>query len=71
MSGRASGIKLKMLEDYGPFGRSLACAKTPSHCRGSGNIRVRVKVSFTTGAVWSAILATAGLLVPSGAGSPE
>ena len=29
--------------------------------RGTGNIRV--KVSFTTAAVWSAILATAGLLV--------
>jgi len=27
-------------------------------------VRVRVRVSFTTGAVWSAILATVGLLVP-------
>ena len=26
-------------------------------------VRVRVRVSFTTGAVWSAILATAGLFV--------
>jgi len=34
-----------------------------SHSRGPGNIRVRVRVSFTTGAVRSAILATAGLLV--------
>jgi len=40
---------------------AVACAETPSHSRGPGNIRVRV--SFTTGAVRSAILATAGLLV--------
>jgi len=32
-----------------------------SHSRAPGNMWVRV--SFTTGAVWSAILATAGLLV--------
>jgi len=38
-------------------------AETPTHSRGPGNIRVRVRVSFTTGAVRSAILATAGLLV--------
>jgi len=35
----------------------------PSHSRAPGNIWVRVRVSFTTGAVRSAILATAGLLV--------
>jgi len=40
---------------------AVACAETPSHSREPGNIRVRV--SFTTGAVRSAILATAGLLV--------
>ena len=40
----------------------MACAETPSHSRAPGNIWVRVRVSFTTGAV-SAILATAGLLV--------
>jgi len=40
---------------------TVACAKTPSHSRGPGNGRVRV--SFTTGAVWSTILATAWLLV--------
>jgi len=34
---------------------------TPSHSRGPC-IRVRVRVSFTTGAIRSAILATAGLL---------
>jgi len=38
---------------------AVACAETPSHPRGPDNIRV----SFTTKAVWSAILATAGLLV--------
>jgi len=43
---------------------AVACAETPSHSRGPGNIRVRV--SFMTGAVWSAILATAGLLVQDG-----
>jgi len=44
---------------------AMACAETPSHSRGPGNIRVRVRprVSFTTGAVWSAILAIAWLLV--------
>ena len=43
---------------------AVACAETPSHSRGSGNIRVLgVRVSLTTGAVRSAILATAGLLV--------
>jgi len=44
---------------------AMACTETLSHSRRPGNIRVRV--SFTTGAVrslsWSAILATAGLLV--------
>ena len=39
----------------------VACAETPSHSRVPGNIWVRV--SFTTGAVRSAILATAVLLV--------
>jgi len=39
----------------------VACAETPSHSRGPGNIRGRV--SFATGTVRSAILATAGLLV--------
>ena len=38
---------------------AVACAEMPSHSRGPGNIRVRVWVSFTTGAVRSAILATA------------
>jgi len=42
---------------------AMACAETPSHSCRSGNITVRVRVSFTTGAAWSAILATAGLLV--------
>ena len=42
---------------------AVACAETPSHCRVPGNIWVRVRASFTTGAVRSAILATAGLLV--------
>jgi len=42
---------------------AVACAETLSHSRRPGNIRVRIRVSFTTGAVWSAILATAGLLV--------
>jgi len=43
----------------------VACAEAPSHSRGPGNIsvRVRLRVSFTTGAVRSAILATAELLV--------
>jgi len=48
---------------YRPFGHRGACTETPSHSRGPGNIRVRVRVSFTTAAVRSAILATAGLLV--------
>jgi len=39
---------------------TVACTETMSHSRGPGNIRVRV--SFSTEAVWSAILATAGLL---------
>jgi len=47
---------------------AVACTKTPSHSCGPGSIRVRV--SFTTGAVCLAILATAGFLVPSGSGSP-
>jgi len=42
---------------------AVSCADTPSHSRKPGNIRVRVTVSFTTGAVRSAILATARLLV--------
>ena len=42
---------------------AVAFAETPSHSRTPGNIWVRVRVSFTTGAVRSAILATAGLLV--------
>jgi len=52
---------------------AVACAETPSHSRGPGNIRVTVRVSFTTGAVRSAILATAGLLVqkPRGQTSPN
>ena len=41
----------------------MACVETPSHSRAPGNSWVRVRVSFTTGAVRSAILATAGLLV--------
>ena len=44
---------------------AVACAETPSHSRVPGNIWVRFRVSFTTGAVRSAILATAGLLVGS------
>jgi len=51
------------LPDYGPFGchgvhRDAISLSWP------GNVRVRVKVSLTTGAVQSAVLATAGLLVP-------
>ena len=42
---------------------AVVFAETPSHSRMPGNIWVRVRVSFTTGAVLSAILATAGLLV--------
>ena len=45
------------------YSAAVVCAKTPSHSDGSGNIRVRIRVSFTAGAVRSAILATAGLLV--------
>jgi len=41
----------------------VACAETPSHSRGPGNIRVSFRVSFTTVAVRSANVATAGLLV--------
>jgi len=40
----------------------VGCAETPSHSHGPGNTRVRVRVTFTTGAVRSDILATAGLL---------
>jgi len=40
---------------------AVACAEMSSHSRGPGSIRVGV--SFTTGAVRSAILAAAGLLV--------
>jgi len=36
---------------------------TPSHSHEPGNIWARVRVSFKTGAVWSANLTTAGLLV--------
>jgi len=58
--------KYLFLPDYG-MARSaavaVACVKTPSHSRGPGNIRVNVRVSLTTGAVQSAILATDGLLV--------
>jgi len=43
---------------------AMACAETSSHSHRPGNIRVRIRVSFMTGAVRSAILATAaGLLV--------
>jgi len=42
---------------------AVTCAEMPSHSRGPGNISVRVMVSFTSEAVRSAILATAGLLV--------
>jgi len=42
---------------------TVACAETPSHSRGPGYISVTLTVSFTTGVVRSAILATAGLLV--------
>jgi len=42
---------------------AVVCTETPSHSRVLGNIWVRVRVSYTTGAVRSAILATAGLLV--------
>jgi len=52
--------KCLFLPDYG-HSAAVACAEMPSHSRRPGNIRVRV--SFTIEAVWSAILATAGLLV--------
>jgi len=42
---------------------TVACAKTPSYSRWPGNTRIKVRVSFATGAVRLAILATAGLLV--------
>ena len=44
---------------------TVACAKTPSHSRAPGKrpIWVRVRISFTTGAVRSAFPATAGFLV--------
>ena len=42
---------------------AVECAETPSHSRVPSNIWVRVRISFTTGAVRSDILATAGLLV--------
>ena len=42
---------------------AVACAETPSHSRGPGNIRVTVRVSFTTESVRSTILATAGRLL--------
>jgi len=45
------------LPDYGPFGRRGVRRDAVSLSR------IRVRVSFTTGAVQSAILATAGLLV--------
>ena len=44
----------------------MSYAETLSHSRGPGNIRVRVRVSFRTEAVRSAILATAGILVQDG-----
>jgi len=60
--------KCLFLPDYCPFGgnfgrRGVRRDATPSHSRAPGNIWVRVRVSFTTGAVRSDILATAGLLV--------
>jgi len=54
--------KCLFLPDCLPFGCGV-CAEMPSHSRAPGNIWVRVRVSFTTGAVRSVILATAGLLV--------
>jgi len=42
---------------------AVACTETLSHSRRPSNIGVMVRVNFTTGAVRSAILATAGLLV--------
>jgi len=56
--------KCLFLPDYGPFGR---CGVHWDACNNRVRIKVsigvRVRVSFTTGAVRSAILATAGLLV--------
>ena len=49
------------MPDYGPFGRRGVRRDAVSLSYEPGNIRVRV--SFRTGAVRSAILATAGLLV--------
>ena len=54
------GTACLFLLDYRPFSHRDV-HKTPSHSRGPSNIRVRV--SFTTGAVRSVILATARLLV--------
>jgi len=34
---------------------AMACADAPSHSRGPVNIRVRVRISFTTGAVQLAV----------------
>jgi len=56
------------LPDYGPFGRRgmRHCAEMPSHSHGPGNIRDGLGLGlecFTTGAVWSAILATAELVI--------
>jgi len=53
--------KCLFLPDYCPFG-CCGVRRYASHFRAPGNIWVRVRVSFTTGAVRSAILATAGLL---------
>ena len=55
--------ELPVFARLSPVSAAVACTNTPSHSRRPGNIRVRVRVSFTTGAVRSAILATAGLLV--------
>ena len=51
--------KCLFLPDYCPFGHRGV--RRDSH--GPSNVTVRVMVTFTTGAVRSAILATAGLLV--------
>ena len=52
------------MPDYRLFGRRGVRQDAVSRSRARrGNIRVRVRVSFTTGSVRSAILATAGLLV--------
>jgi len=55
-------LREKCLAVFAPLA-AVACAETPSHCCAPGNFWVRVRVSFTTGTVRSAILATAGLLV--------